>query len=112
VPPDENPWEEVPRLARELLAHTVKIVLEACFLIAWALVIWGITEVLSRIEPHMPDWSRMMFKYVEIGFALFLLSQMFLLRATTYEKAVARAGKLLRRTREAMTGVTRPPTTD
>jgi hypothetical protein len=112
VPEEEKPWEEVPRLARELFAHTVKIVLEACFLIVWALVIWGISEVLSRIEPHMPDWSKMMFKWVEIGFALFLLSQMFLLRASIFEKALVRAGQLLRRTRGAVTSITRPPTTN
>ena len=111
MPPEENPWEEVPRLAHELSAHAVKIVLEACFLIAWALVIWGISEVLSRIEPHMPDWSRLMFKWVEIGFALFLLSQMFLLRVTTFDKAVIRAGLLLRRTKNAMMGIMRPPAT-
>jgi hypothetical protein len=95
----------------ELFAHAVKVVLEASFLITWAVVIWGISEVLSRIEPHMPGWATVMFKYVEIGFALFQLSQMFLLRATVFETAVIRAGQLLRRTREAIAGITRPPAT-
>jgi len=112
VPPEENPWPEVPRLARELLAHAIKVVLEACFLITWAFVIWGISEVLARIEPHMPDWAKLMFKYVEIGFALFLLSEMFLVRATVFERAVMRAGQLLRRTRQSLTSATRPPTED
>jgi hypothetical protein len=106
MPPEENPWPEVPRLAHELFAHAIKVILEACFLIAWALVIWGISEVLARIEPHMPDWAKVMFKYVEIGFALFLLCEMFLVRATIFEKAVVRAGQILRRTREALRGAT------
>jgi hypothetical protein len=112
VPPEENPWEEVPRLARELMAHAVKVILEACFLITWALVIWGISEALAQIEPHMPDWAKLMFKYVEIGFALFLLCEMFLVRATVFELAVTRAGELLRRIQESVTGVTRPPPED
>jgi hypothetical protein len=108
MPLEENPWREVPRLARELLAHAVKVVMEACFLITWACVIWGISEVLARIEPHMPDWARMMFRYVEIGFALFLLCEMFLVRATIFERAIVRAGQILRRTRLVVRGATGP----
>jgi hypothetical protein len=102
MPNVENPWDEVPKVWRELSAHTVTIVIEACFLIAWAGVIWGVARVLDMLEPFMPKWAPTMFYYVEIGFALFLLLQMFLLRVSVFEAAIVQAGHIMRRLKEVM----------
>lgn len=102
MPNEDSPWKEVSKVALELSAHAITILIEACFLITWAGVIWGVARVLTLLEPHMPNWAPTMFRYVEIGFALFVLSQMFLLRASVFERAVVQAGRLLRRMREAM----------
>ena len=100
--PSENHWEDVKNLFSELSANSVKVSLEAFFLIVWAAVVWGVATVLQLIEPSMPGWAAVMFKYVEIGFALFLLSEMFLRRVDIFERAIVRAGELLAKSRAAI----------
>src|SRR4051812_49326258 len=94
-----GPWTPVKDLLIELTANSIKVVLEACFLIIWALVVWGISAALHQIEPDMPIWARTLFTYVEIGFAVYLLAEMFLKRADVFERAVGRARDLLRNLR-------------
>jgi len=90
---------EAKHVAAELVTYALVIITESCFLCIWALVVWGVAYVLQRIEPHMPNWAPMMFRYVEIGFALFILAKLFIARAEVFENAL----KHLRRVMAAWT---------
>jgi hypothetical protein len=91
VPGNDIDWLREPgKVLRELASAVVLLVLEGCFLCLWAVVVWGVTEVLAKIEPRMPAWAPGLFKYVDIGFALFILAKLFLARAHVFEAAIRR----------------------
>ena len=87
---------ETKKVLLELLTYALVVATESIFLCIWACVIWGVTEVLTRIEPHMPDWAPTMFRYVEIAFAIFILSKLFIVRAEVFEEAIRRARRVTR----------------
>jgi len=87
---------EAKKVLVELLTYALVVATESVFLCIWACVLWGVTEVLKRIEPHMPDWAPTMFRYVEIAFAVFILSKLFIVRAEVFEEAVRRARRVTR----------------
>jgi hypothetical protein len=95
--PDKDiDWLREPGIVlRELGSTAVLLLLEGCFLCLWAAVVWGVTEVLSQIQPRMPPWAPELFKYVDIGFALFILAKLFLARAQVFETAIRRAWSVL-----------------
>lgn len=91
-------WSSEPkRVTLELAVTSLVLVLEGCFVCVWAFVVWGVAKVLGLFEPHMPDWSQMLFRYVEIGFAIFILAKLFLVRADVFERALVRARDLMLR---------------
>lgn len=95
--PRDLHWSDEPkRVALELAVTFLVLILEGCFVCVWAAVVWGVAKVLGLLEPHMPDWARTLFRYVEIGFALFILAKLFLLRADVFEHALVRARGLMR----------------
>jgi hypothetical protein len=90
---------DVTRVAVELVIYALVIVTESCFLCVWALVVWGVAATLQLIEPNLPDWAPKMFRYVEIGFSLYILSQLFIRRVGVFENAI----RSLRRLKRAWT---------
>jgi hypothetical protein len=96
----EHAFEEIRIVAGELVTYVVVIIIESCFLCSWALAIWGVASILDVIEPHMPTWGPTMFKYVEIGFAIYILSKLFVRRSHVLIEALA----TLHRVRRALTG--------
>jgi hypothetical protein len=92
----QSPLSEPRKVLLELVTYALVVATESFFLCTWACVLWGVTEVLKRIEPHMPDWAPMMFRYVEIAFALFILSKLFIVRAEVFEEAIRRLRRVTR----------------
>jgi hypothetical protein len=91
-----SPLSEPKEVLLELLTYALVVATESVFLCVWACVLWGVTEVLKRIEPHMPHWAPEMFRYVEIAFALFILSKLFIVRAEVFEEAIRRMRRVIR----------------
>jgi hypothetical protein len=86
-------FDEPKRVFFELMAYALVIATESLFLCVWACALFAVTYVLGRMEPLIEPkapWAPRMFQYVEIGFALFILSKLFIVRAGVIEEALRR----------------------
>ena len=92
----QSPLSEPKEVLVELLTYALVVATESVFLCVWACVLWGVTEVLKRIVPHMPDWAPVMFRDVEIAFAIFILAKLFIVRAEVFEEAIRRLRRVTR----------------
>ncbi len=81
---------EAREVLRELVEYAVILLIEACFMCIWAGVVWCVYHVLEFVERGMPknEWAPTLFKYAEIGFAVFILCKLFLNRAQVFELAL------------------------
>jgi hypothetical protein len=93
-----GPLTETGEVFSELVGYALVIIIEGCFMCLWGGVVWAVSHVFDWIEGGIPHntWAPTLFKYAEIGFAVFILCKLFLRRAHVFEEALIRARRLMR----------------